>query len=216
MSKGVRYFRWDRYENMAVDTHLSLVVSHRAPFGCRENTLLRRFSLITKNVLDQLWIRADALKEHEVSAEGFLRRIWVLHVCFPRLAGLALGGPVGVLPFDVFGSEGTHVRCELPFSCFFGSLRHALVFLTTMEPRSNSEKRRLDKGANLFLSGAEVCVLLTGLLGCLCDVELLGSVRLGSLDEVCEVELPCRRGQLRWSEEGLWRCLIGAGSVILK
>ena len=131
MSKGKQDFGWLRY-NPAVDTHLSFVISHRAPLSSRENTLFRRFSLIAKNLINQVWIRADALKEHEVRAKRFLRRVWVLHVGFPGLAGLALGGPERILPFNVVGSEGAHVRRELPFSGFFGRLRHTLVFLRAM------------------------------------------------------------------------------------
>ena len=102
--------------------HLSLVVSHRTPLGGRENALLGRFSLITENLLDQLRIRTNPLEEHEVGAEGFPGRIWVLHVGFSGFSGLALGGPESVLPFDIFGSEGPHVSRELPLPGIFGSL----------------------------------------------------------------------------------------------
>ena len=104
------------------DTHLSFVVSHRAPFGGRENALFGRFSLITENLLDQLRIRADPLKEHEVGAKGLPRRVWVLHVSFPGFAGLALGGPEGVLPLDIFGSESAHVSRKFLLPGVFGSL----------------------------------------------------------------------------------------------
>jgi len=115
------------------DTHLSLIVSHRTPLGGGEDALLGRFSLITENLLDQLRIRADALEEHEVGAEGFLWRIWVLHVGFSRLPGLALGGPESVLPLNIFGGEGAHVGRVLSLPGVLGSLRHTLVFLGRVE-----------------------------------------------------------------------------------
>ena len=56
---------------------------------------------------------------------------------------------------------------------------------------------------DLFLSGAEVRVFPTGLLGCLLDVEFIGGIRLSSLNKLGEEELQCGAGQLRPSEWGL-------------
>ena len=134
-----------------MDTHLSFVVSHRTPLSRCENALFGRFSLITENLLDQLGIRTYALEEHEVRAEGFPRRVWVLHVRFSGPAGLALGGPEGILSFDVFGSEGAHVSRIFLLPSVFGSLRHALVFLGTIGGRGQrSENPRLDKERTSF------------------------------------------------------------------
>lgn len=149
MSKRRRDSRRCRAREVA--THLSFVVSHGAPLSGSKNTLLCRFSFITENLLDQLWIRANALEKHEVCAKWLLRRIRVLHVGFSGFTGLALSGPVNVLPLNVIGSEGAHVRRKLPFPSVFGSLRHTLVFLGTKGRRGQiSGKRRLDKEPTSF------------------------------------------------------------------
>jgi hypothetical protein len=189
-----------------VETHLSLIVSHRTPLGGSENALLRCFSLITENLLDQLRIRADPLEEHEVGAKGLLWRVWVLHVGLSGLAGLALGGPESVLSFDIVGSEGAHVSRELPLPGVFGSLGHALIFLDSAGPWSEIGETKTKYRTDLLLSGAEVCILLAGLLGSLGNVELLGGVGLSPLNEIGKVELPRGRSKLRRFEHGLLRC----------
>ena len=53
---------------------------------------------------------------------------------------------------------------------------------------------RIGYGTDLFVSGAEVRIFLTGLLGRLGKVELLGSVGPSPFNEIGAVELPCGTG----------------------
>ena len=85
-----------------------------------QDALLRRLSLITKDLLNQFRIRPDTLQEHEVRAERLLGSVGILDVALARFAGFALRSSERVLALDIVRCQSAHVCSEFAFPSFFG------------------------------------------------------------------------------------------------
>ncbi len=184
------------------EERLALGVRHRAPLGGSEHALLRCLRLVAKDVRDKPRVRADALEEHEIGAEGLLGRVRVLDVALARLAGLALCRAEEVLALDVLGRERAHICFMLLLARLLHRLRAALVWL----PRNVSIYAPEKGDTHLLLRSGETGVLLARLLGGLRDVELARARGLLVLDPVGEIELPRGRRELGRAQHGLERC----------
>ena len=114
---------------LKIKTHLALIIRHGPPLRSRKDALLRRLSLITKDLLNQFRIRPDTLQEHEVRAQWFLRSVRVLDVSSAGVTSLALLSTERVLALDSFRSKGTLPRLKLELALFLEGFRTTYVGL---------------------------------------------------------------------------------------